>query len=99
MPESRLARFVLLPELKLTRMVKENPSQGRIECEKASELEVCPRCATASRSTYDHRYVRVIDAPLRDKTTYLLIRKRRLWCKPCQKPFTEPVPGIRKGKR
>jgi transposase len=99
MPESRLARFVLLPELKLTRMMKESASQGRIECEKQATLEVCPRCATPSLSTYDHRFVRVIDAPLRDKTTYLVIRKRRLWCKPCQKPFTEPVPGVRKGKR
>jgi transposase len=29
----------------------------------------------------------------------LEIRKRRLWCKPCRKPFTEPISGIRKGKR
>ena len=29
----------------------------------------------------------------------LTIRKRRLWCKPCRKPFTEPVPGIRKRAR
>lgn len=96
----RLARFVLLPELKMTRMLRESPSQGRIECEKSSRTqEFCPRCATPSRSTYDHRRVRILDAPLRDKTTYLVIRKRRLWCKPCQKPFTESIPGIRKGKR
>lgn len=99
MPEGRLARFVLLPELKLNRMIREGMGQGRLECEKTPKPEVCPRCATLSESTYDHRRVRVIDAPLRDKATYLVIRKRRLWCKPCQKPFTEPIPGIRKGKR
>lgn len=99
MPSDTLARFVLLPELKLVRMAQESLAQGRIECQKIPKLEVCPRCATPSQSTYDHRTVRVIDAPLRDKTTYLVIRKRRLWCKPCRKPFTEPVPGIRSRKR
>jgi transposase len=30
---------------------------------------------------------------------YLEIKKRRFWCKPCQKPFTEYIPGVRKGFR
>src|SRR5262249_2733027 len=29
----------------------------------------------------------------------LVVHKRRLWCKPCGKPFTEPLPGVRKGFR
>jgi transposase len=29
----------------------------------------------------------------------LFLTKRRLYCKPCKKPFTEPVPGVRKGRR
>src|SRR3954468_11000913 len=99
MPEGRLARFVLLPELKMTRMLRETPAQSRIECEKTAGIEYCPKCAQPSQSTYDHRVVRVLDAPLRDKTLYLWIRKRRLWCKACQRPFTEPVPGVKKGKR
>jgi len=99
MPLDRLSRFILLPELKLVRMTRERLSSGRLECVKVAKLEFCPKCATPSQSTYDHRTVRVLDAPIRDKTTYLEIRKRRLWCKQCQKPFTEPVPGIRKKKR
>lgn len=99
MPSQRLSNFILLPELKLTRILKESQSTCRIECSKARKLEYCPRCASPSSSTYDHRVVRVKDAPLRERPTVLQIRKRRLWCKPCQKPFTEPIPGVRKGKR
>src|SRR5262249_6961514 len=29
----------------------------------------------------------------------LIVRKQRLACRPCGRPFTEPVPGIRKGYR
>jgi transposase len=29
----------------------------------------------------------------------LIVRKRRFSCRPCGRPFTEPVPGIRKGYR
>jgi transposase len=43
--------------------------------------------------------VRVKDAPIRGHSAELVIRKRRLWCKPCAKAFTESLPGIKKGKR
>lgn len=100
MPSDRLSNFILLPELKLTRSIKENASEGRFECDRvAADREYCPKCAAPSSSTYDHRVVRVKDAPIRGHGVSLWIRKRRLWCKPCQKPFTEPVSGIRKGKR
>jgi transposase len=62
-------------------------------------VEVCPKCATPSRSIYDRRVAVVRDEPLRDKLVRLHIHKRRFSCKPCGKPFTEPVPGIRKGSR
>jgi transposase len=62
-------------------------------------MEVCPRCATPSKSVYDHRTVVVKDAPIRDKNVLLHIRKRRFSCKPCRRPFTEPVSGIMKGRR
>jgi transposase len=74
-------------------------SFGVYSLEKRSEFEVCPRCATASRTVYDHRTVRVKDEPIRGKSVVLAIRKRRLFCKPCKKPFTEPVAGIAKGHR
>ena len=62
-------------------------------------MEVCPRCATASTSVYDHRTARVRDTPVRGMMVRLLVRKRRFACRPCGKPFTEPVPGVRKGYR
>lgn len=99
MPIERLSRFILLPELKLKRAIQESKSQGRFECERVRKLEYCPRCATPSDVTYDHRTVRVKDAPIRGHGVTLQIRKRRLFCKPCRKPFTEPVAGVRKGKR
>lgn len=99
MPMERLSRFILLPELKLTRTVRENRQQGRLECHKVPQTEYCPKCASPSHSTYDHRTVRVKDAPIRGQGVWLVIRKRRLWCSTCRKPFTEPVPGVRKGKR
>lgn len=99
MPADRLTRFTLLPELKLTDM---RPSEGTytiLSVDKHSEFEVCPKCASPSQSVYDHRVVTIKDAPLREKNVKLRIRKRRFWCKPCKRPFTESVPGISKGKR
>lgn len=99
MPVNRLARFVLLPELKLINFRKLGFGNQEIRCEKAGQREFCPVCASPSESTYDHRSVRVKDAPLRGKAVWLVIRKRRLWCKTCEKPFTESIPGVRKYKR
>jgi transposase len=70
-----------------------------VHVQKVPVPEYCPRCATRSNSAYDHRSVRLKDAPLRGYQVRLVIRKRRLWCRPCAKPFTEPVPGVKKGRR
>ena len=99
MPLNRLSNFVLLPELKLTKIVSVGGHDAVWSCEKIPQLEFCPRCAAPSTSTYDHRVIQVRDSPIRGHGARLLIRKRRLWCKPCAKPFSEPVPGIQKGKR
>jgi transposase len=102
MAEDSFSRYLVLPEL---RLLKAQPlgrgGLGGTEliAEKESELEVCPRCATASRSVYDRRWVRLKDEPLRTRQTFLRVRKRRFWCAPCKKPFTEPLPGVRKGYR
>jgi transposase len=95
LPESKVAGFVLLPELKITHF----GTDGLWLCEKQSELEVCPRCATPSRSVYDHRWVRVRDSPVRGLAITLKILKRRFFCKTCGKPFTEPVPGVLPSRR
>jgi transposase len=100
MPEESLIRSFLLPELSLVRFRPiPNGRVIEVEVEKQPKEEYCPACATRSASGYDRRTVRLKDEPLRGFQIRLLVRKRRLWCKPCRKPFTEPVPGIRKGAR
>jgi hypothetical protein len=63
LPESKVAAFVLLPELKLIRF----DGDGLCLCEKVSDAEVCPRCAALSHAVYDHRWVHVRDEPLRGR--------------------------------
>ncbi|MCB0394463.1 MAG: transposase, partial [Bdellovibrionales bacterium] len=100
MPQNnRLSRFILLPELKLLNTRKLLQGKTEYLVEKVSELEVCPKCASTSKSIYDRRWVKIHDAPIRGIDVRLIIRKRRFYCKNCKKPFTEPVQGIRKGKR
>jgi transposase len=102
MAEDSFNRYLVLPEL---RLLKAQPlgrgGLGGTEliAEKVSTMEVCPRCATPSTSVYDRRWVRLKDEPLRTRQTILRVRKRRFSCSKCQKPFTEPLPGVRKGYR
>jgi transposase len=100
MPMETLIRSLLLPELSLIE-VRPRRLKRILEVHVAKQpmREHCPKCAAASETTYDHRTVRVKDEPLRGFQIRLVIRKRRLWCKYCEKPFTEPIPGIVKGKR
>ncbi|MEZ4742831.1 MAG: ISL3 family transposase [Bdellovibrionota bacterium] len=63
--------------------------------------EVCPKCATLTNVTYDHRIVKIKDTPIRNKANLWRLKKRRLKCKNkrCGCIFTEPTKGIRKGHR
>lgn len=100
MPLGRLSYFVLYKELKLTRINRLGHAHTALFCSKKEGLiEVCPKCAKPSKSVYDHREVKVADAPIRGTRITLFIKKRRLWCAHCRKPFTEPIAGIRKRKR
>jgi len=99
MPEVNVAQNLLLPDLRFRSMKRIGFRELRIEADKQSAFEVCPRCASPSSVTYDHRTVRVKDEPVRAQHVEVVIRKRRLSCKPCGRPFTEPVDGIRKGAR
>jgi transposase len=102
MAEDSFSRYLLLPELRLleTRALGKDGLGGtELLAEKMSPMEVCPRCATPSTSVYDRRWVRLKDEPLRLRQTILSVRKRRFWCAACKKPFTEPLPGVRKGYR
>lgn len=98
MPSDSLAKSLLLPELKLLRM-ELSQKTAVYYCLKVAKIEYCPRCARPSESAYDHRLVRIKDTPIRNQGALLVILKRRLWCQTCEKPFTEYLPGIRKGHR
>ena len=100
MPEDPLIRKLLLPELRFSHTShKPNSATTHVWAVKESGAEVCPRCATQSESVYDTRVVKLKDAPIREGNIWLHVRKRRFMCKPCGKPFTEPVPGVKKGAR
>jgi len=90
-----LSNLCLLPELKLIRIIP----PGFFICEKVSDSEVCPRCATLCSVIYDHRWIEIRDTPIRDKYITLKILKRRFLCKICRLPFTEPIPGVLPGRR
>jgi transposase len=95
---SQINKFLSLPELKFT--AKKNITNHiiQIEAYKFSEFEVCPKCATKSDKVYDHVYINIKDSPIRDKSVFLRIKKRRFLCPSC-KSVREPVPGIIKGFR
>jgi len=94
MPEKRIANFVLLPELKLLRTQRIGIWKNVLTVERKKKGALCPHCETLSHSCYDHRWVQVKDAPLRDRHIDLRIRKRRFFCKPCRRVFTEKIPGV-----
>ncbi|MEI8347701.1 MAG: transposase family protein [Pseudomonadota bacterium] len=100
MPHEHVINDLLLPELKLIKVIPTIRPKYRIyQVEKVSEFEVCPKCATPSKTVYDHVSMTARDTPLRNKTVILKIRKRRFFCKNCKSVFREPVAGIYKGFR
>lgn len=99
MPKSQYEDLILLPELRWGKFHRPSRASWHYHCEKVSEFEVCPKCATPCFSIYDHRSVKIKDSPIHGKGVWLIIRKRRFWCPHCQKPFTEPIKGILPRKR
>lgn len=100
MPLIKVAQHLLLPELGLLNFYRFTQSSVLVEAEKRRpEFEVCPKCATPSKSFYDKRWVKVRDEPLRGLDVGLRILKRRYYCKTCRKPFTEPISGIMPKRR
>jgi transposase len=91
------SKFILLPELNILTHWQSTKFRTHYKCFKDSEFEICPKCATVSRSVHDRRWVKVQDQPIRGSGMYLHILKRRFRCPNCKKVFTEPISGIRKG--
>lgn len=100
MPVDPFIKKLVLPELNFIRTThKPASATTHVWAEKQSKHEVCPRCATPSSSVYDTRTVKLKDSPMRQHNVWLHVKKRRLMCKPCGKPFTEPLAGVSKGAR
>lgn len=97
--ERKLSRFLNLPELKIIKFSHDRTGLLHQYLEKASEYEVCPRCAVICRSVYDRRRVMLRDAPVRGVGVVLHVLKRRFLCGSCRRPFTESIPGVLKGRR
>jgi transposase len=99
MPWKRLTHQLLLPELEMIHLPAQTRTWVQYQVRSTAKEALCPRCPTLSSSIYDRRLCTVKDAPLRDQIVFLKIEKRRFWCKNCRKPFTEYIPGIKKGSR
>jgi transposase len=99
MPWTKLSHHLLLPELEMLEVFSGARSWVQYRVRSIAKEALCPRCPTLSSVLYDRRRVRVKDAPVRGQIVHLVIDKRRFFCKPCQKPFTEYIPGIKKGSR
>ena len=99
MPEPSITLQLLLPELHLLKTRR--GARGGLDFLVESTLpwKVCPRCATRSSSVYDRRWVTIRDEPIRRGEMRLVIRKRRFSCRPCGRPFTEAIDGVRVGYR
>jgi transposase len=94
MPELKLSNFLVHRELILKEHVNPKPWLNIFYCQKANKGAVCPKCASFSKAGYDTREVRVKDQPVRGNAVWLVVKKKRFYCKRCKKPFTEPLPGV-----
>lgn len=93
-PEHHLARWCALPELKFVRFNGYLKGLFEIELHSESLFRVCPKCQNLSRTVYDHRWVTLMDSPLRDRRVRLRVKKKRFYCQPCKRPFTELLHGV-----
>lgn len=93
-PGHHLARWCALPELKFIKFKGTSRGWFELELHSESQFRACPKCQNLSYSVYDHRWVNILDSPLRDRRVRLKIRKKRYYCGSCKKPFTELLHGI-----
>lgn len=98
-PMTRLSRFLVLPQLEIKDIRSERGYALLFELRSTTKDAVCRRCPTLCKSVYDHRQVRIKDAPLRNGLVLLVVWKKRYWCPNCKKPFTEILPGIKQHSR
>lgn len=94
MPSSKLSNFLVHRELILENHASPKPWLNIFYCRKRNKGAVCPRCAKLAKAAYDTRKVRIRDQPVRGNAIWLVVTKKRFYCKSCKKPFTEPLPGV-----
>lgn len=58
-----------------------------------SELEVgvCPHCGKVSNKRHDYYWTKVRDLPVSGKKVFLHLKRIRLYCPKCKRPFLMPV--------
>jgi transposase len=90
-----MTQFLSLPNLKIVNIRKVDRSRILIfQMVSQSREALCMRCGLFCTRIYDHRRVKVKDAPLRDHRVIWIVKKRRFYCTVCKRPFTELVEGI-----
>lgn len=94
MPSLKLSNFLVHRELILENHASPKPWLNLFYCRKKNKGAVCPRCATLAKAAYDTRKVKIRDQPVRGNAIWLVVTKRRFYCKACKRPFTEPLPGV-----
>lgn len=99
MPSPKLSNFLVHRELILENHAHPKPWLNVFFCRKENKGAVCPKCATLATAAYDSRKVRLKDEPVRGNAIWLVVTKKRFYCKTCKKPFTEPLPGVMPKRR
>jgi len=98
-PENYLLNKIILPNLKLNKVLKISSSQYQYLLEKTTSWEVCRKCPSKSYSVHDTRTVTIRHAKLGNKHITMKIKKRRFRCPNCKCVFTEVIDGIKQGFR
>lgn len=94
-PATVIADLLSLPNLKITKCYRNYTKRFcQIEATSQSQDAVCMSCGQFTSCTYDHRISKAKDSPVRDFRVTLIIKKKRFYCRPCKKTFTELIPGI-----
>ena len=103
MAEDSFSRYLLLPEL---RLLESAPlGRGRAGRDGAHRGEGERDGGVPAVRDAEHERVRPTLGAAEGRAAadcgkrFSAVRKRRFWCAACKKPFTEPLPGVRKGYR
>ncbi|MCB9024735.1 MAG: transposase family protein [Bdellovibrionaceae bacterium] len=81
-PEEYVAKIILLPDLKLEKVIKRSTKRFDYHLHKTNPFEVCPKCAAKSYTVHNHRTTCTRHAKYNAKNIHLVIKKRRFWCAP-----------------